>query len=905
MGPPGGGRNPVTGRLLRHFCVVAINEFDDACYSRIYTAISSWWAARARLPEAASARLSAVVAATLSLYGALRRQLLPTPAKSHYVYNMRDLSKVFQVDDHLGVNFSDAFPPAVDVTGDPAGGPPSAAVSPRRGGGVAEGTAEAAALRRVVYAPFAKAAGGEGPSLYQEVPSGQQLLRAVEGALADYNTQSKSRLELVVFAYAAEHVARISRIIRRGAQQPYGNALLVGVGGSGRQSLSRLAAHMAEYKLFSVEITRSYGLTEWREDLKKVLLQAGVSGQPCVFLVSDTQLKSEAFLEDINNILNTGEVPNLFAKDEVVSILEGVTARAKKAAAAAAAAAAGTAGSGPQQPRAAGAALTPAGLWAFFVESCRANLHLVLAMSPVGGAFRERLRKFPSLVNCTTIDWFSEWPADALQGVAGRFLASLDMAPASAEPASAAAPAAAAAPSSGESPTAAASAAPGAGAAPHEGAGEDGRGFEESEAGAAAREAVVELCMAMHIGVRRLAQDFYRDQKRRTYTTPTSYLELIQAYKELLGAKRKQVQQQRSRYEVGLSKLLAAEVDVGRMQEELTALQPRLVETGKQVAETLTVVDRETQEAAAKREVVAGEEAAASTKAAAAKAIKDECEGELAVAMPLLESALAALNTLTKADITEVKSMKNPPAPVKVVMEAVCQMLGVKPKKMNDPSDPTKKLDDYWGPSQALLGDPTFMSQLSGYDKDNIAPNVIAAIRPFLDRKEFEPETVKKASKAAYGLCCWVRAMEAYDRVAKVVAPKKAALATAEAEFEQLMVGLRAKKAELAAVEARVEELNSKLREMQASRGARPAERKASLEAEAALCEKKLERATKLIGGLGGEKTRWSEVTRRLAKDYVNLTGDVLLAAGYIAYLGPYTAPYRDRMAHAWLSKCR
>lgn len=62
--------------------------------------------------------------------------------------------------------------------------------------------------------------------------------------------------------------------------------------------------------------------------------------------------------------------------------------------------------------------------------------------------------------------------------------------------------------------------------------------------------------------------------------------------------------------------------------------------------------------------------------------LQDECEGELAVAMPLLESALAALNTLTKADITEVRSMKNPPAPVKVTMEAVCQLLGVKPKKV-------------------------------------------------------------------------------------------------------------------------------------------------------------------------------------------------------------------------------
>lgn len=62
--------------------------------------------------------------------------------------------------------------------------------------------------------------------------------------------------------------------------------------------------------------------------------------------------------------------------------------------------------------------------------------------------------------------------------------------------------------------------------------------------------------------------------------------------------------------------------------------------------------------------------------------LQDECEGELAVAMPLLESALAALNTLTKADITEVRSMKNPPAPVKVTMEAVCQLLNVKPKKV-------------------------------------------------------------------------------------------------------------------------------------------------------------------------------------------------------------------------------
>lgn len=68
----------------------------------------------------------------------------------------------------------------------------------------------------------------------------------------------------------------------------------------------------------------------------------------------------------------------------------------------------------------AGKPLTPASLYAFFVEACRANLHMMLAMSPVGAAFRERLRKFPSLVNCCTIDWFSVWPADALKSVASK-----------------------------------------------------------------------------------------------------------------------------------------------------------------------------------------------------------------------------------------------------------------------------------------------------------------------------------------------------------------------------------------------------------------------------------------------------------------------------------------------------
>ncbi|MEW5317509.1 MAG: hypothetical protein WDW38_008798 [Sanguina aurantia] len=837
-----GGGTLSRPRFVRHFNLVCIAEFDDDTYQTIYGSITDWWMRRARCPEEVQRKGAALVRATIQMYNTIRKELLPTPAKSHYTYNMRDMSKVFQgiqavgvavdepgklvrlwahellrvfhdrlvsdedkawfcgtlkdsIDTHMGLRFEDVY-------------------EPRPGSDVKRG--DVSLLRTVLFCDFQ---GGSGPEnqKYEEVADLSKLLATVEGCLAEYNAQVKNRMDLVLFVYAVEHICRISRIMK----QPYGNGLLVGVGGSGRQSLTRIATFMADYRLFSIEITKSYTSTEWREDLKRVLRQAGASAIPTVFLFSDTQLKEESFLEDINNILNTGEVPNLFPKDEMVVIMEAVTARAKKA----------------------GKPLTPASLYAFFIEQARANLHMILCMSPVGSAFRERLRKFPSLVNCTTIDWFSVWPADALKAVASRFLHDVE--------------------------------------------------FEEG----GTRSAVEDMCMTFHVSVRALAVDYQREVQRFYYTTPTSFLELIQTYKELLGGKRKAVLQMKGRYEVGLEKLLAAEKEVNTMKVELIQLQPKLIETGKEVVETLKVVDAETREAEAKKVVVLGEEAVANEKAASSKAIKDECEGDLAVAMPLLESALAALNTLTKGDITEVKSMKSPPAVVKLVMEAVCTMMLIKPKKVNDPANPSKKMDDYWTPSQALLGEPGFLSRLQEFDKDNIAPAIVTAIRPYVAMPEFEPEVVKKASKAAYGLCCWVRAMEAYDRVAKVVAPKKAKLAEAEAEFTELMVGLNAKKAELAGVERRLAALNSKLGEMQA--------RKAQLEFDVDLCEKKLDRATKLIGGLGGEKTRWTEVAAKLGHDIINLTGDVLLSSGAIAYLGAFTALYRDRATRQWVGACK
>ena len=124
-------------------------------------------------------------------------------------------------------------------------------------------------------------------------------------------------MRLVFFWDAIEHVSRLARVLR----QPRGNAMLVGVGGSGKQSLTRFAAYLAEMKCFQIELTKGYGYMEFREDLKKLYFVAGCDGVPVVFLFADTQIVVEAFIEDMNNILNSGEVPNLFASDEWEKII--------------------------------------------------------------------------------------------------------------------------------------------------------------------------------------------------------------------------------------------------------------------------------------------------------------------------------------------------------------------------------------------------------------------------------------------------------------------------------------------------------------------------------------------------------------------------------------------------------
>ena len=139
--------------------------------------------------------------------------------------------------------------------------------------------------------------------------------------------------------------------------------------------------------------------------MKELMFTSGIDGKSICFLMTDTQIISESFIEDINNLLNTGEIPNLWKpedKDKIVNGVRPVVIEMKKVE-------------------------SIEVINQTFVQRIRDNLHICLCMSPVGDTLRVRCRMFPSLVNCCTLDWFSRWPEEALLYVSSEFLKELDL----------------------------------------------------------------------------------------------------------------------------------------------------------------------------------------------------------------------------------------------------------------------------------------------------------------------------------------------------------------------------------------------------------------------------------------------------------------------------------------------
>eukprot|EP00753_Platysulcus_tardus_P011842 PLAT3317.22.p1 GENE.PLAT3317.22~~PLAT3317.22.p1 ORF type:complete len:2183 (+),score=1467.98 PLAT3317.22:1402-7950(+) len=730
---PTAGSFLVNERLQRHFVTLAVQLPAEETLRGVYGAILGGHLAA--FSSAVQALCEPVVKATIALLQHVAARFLPSAVKFVYNWNMRELSNIFQ---GLCSSAADFYRQPLmfvrlwlhesqRVLGDRL----LQELEIERFGGMLVETSkryfeeEQDKLHEqpLLFSYFANQTAATAEPMYLPVSDYATLRKTMAAALAEYNSTSKQVMDLVLFEEAMQHVCRIARILWR----PAGNAMLVGVGGSGKQSLTRLAAYVSGFATRQIAVNAAYTEAAFREDLVKMHMEAGLKNG-VVFLLTDSQVADERFLVYINDLLSSGWIPDLFSSDELDGVFNSLRSQAK----------------------AAGIPETRDTMTEFFLERVRANLHVVLAFSPVGDTFRSRARRFPALVNCTSIDWFHAWSKDALVSVAARFLGELEL------------------------------------------------GSDDT------RDNIAYHMAEVHLSVAETSKRFKATLGRHNYVTPKSYLELISFYKLLLADKRAAMTNKIERLDVGLSTLAHTAESVAELQDDLKMTLAKVEERKKATDALLEQMGKERGQAELKQEAATVERAKAAAASDTAAAIEEKAQEELAEARPALERAREAVSGLSKASLTELKNFPKAPKDVDLIVAAVLMMLEGEFNGKHHTWDRFKRL---------MKSVDAFKSRLESYDAESMEPRLVEALTPIYDNPAFQVSVMERRSMAASKLCDFVRNIFTYNRVFTRVKPLMQSLEDARRNKAEAEEALAAVEAVVAEVEARLKALQDSFME--------------------------------------------------------------------------------------------
>jgi len=238
--------------------------------------------------------------------------------------------------------------------------------------------------------------GGEDAS-YNEISDYGRLHEAMEAGLARYNSSGAAAMDLVLFEDAMDHVTRIMRVLK----MRKGHLMLVGVGGSGKQSLSRLSAHLLGVLHIQLQLGRSdYTYLNFVDDLRAIYTTVGIKGTETMLLINEAKLSDTSFLADINDLVASADILAILTpedRDDIIKVLSN-------------------------ELKMQGLMNTPDDCMRYFKDRVLNGLHVVFCVSPVGENLRIHCRHFPSLLGGMGMDWVHPWPKGGLQTVADKFL---------------------------------------------------------------------------------------------------------------------------------------------------------------------------------------------------------------------------------------------------------------------------------------------------------------------------------------------------------------------------------------------------------------------------------------------------------------------------------------------------
>ena len=389
--------------------------------------------------------------------------------------------------------------------------------------------------------------------------------------------------------------------------------MLVGIGGSGKQSLTKLASYISGYKTFQITMTRTYNTANFIEDLKLLFRSCGIQGKGTTFLFADQDVKEEGFLEYINGVLSGSQIMNLFSRDEQSEITNECTPLMRR-----------------ESPN---ISLTTESAIAWFLDRVNANFHVVLCFSPVGEQFRTRAIKFPGIFSGCTINWFQEWPKDALVSVSTHFL----------------------------------------------------NNFEIKCSNDVKKNLYTAMALVQD-SVSKACRDYFERFRRANHVTPKSFLNFIKSYKEIYVLKRLEIDKTKERINHGLEKLSEASARIEMLKCQLSEMEKGLIQANDKSANVLAEAAREAKEAETIKERINANKNKAEQIVIEIDQDRQIAEEKLGVAKPALEEAEKALNTIKPSNISAIKKLGKPPHLIMRIMDSVLILFRVKlpPPKLDE-----------------------------------------------------------------------------------------------------------------------------------------------------------------------------------------------------------------------------
>ncbi|KAL2829944.1 dynein heavy chain, N-terminal region 1-domain-containing protein, partial [Aspergillus cavernicola] len=669
----------------------------------------------------------------------------------------------------------------------------------------------------------------KGPILFSNwlsknyVPVEQERLRDFVKARLKTFCEEEVDVPLVLFNDVLEHALRIDRVFR----QPQGHLILIGVSGSGKTTLSRFVAWMNGLKVFQIKVHGKYSSEDFDDDLRNVLRRAGCKGEKICFIMDESNVLDSGFLERMNTLLANAEVPGLFEGDEYSALMTACKEGAQRQ----------------------GLLLdSQEELYKWFTQQITKNLHVVFTMNPPEEGLSSKAATSPALFNRCVLNWMGDWSDQALFQVGSELTQSVDL-----DKPNFVAP--------DSIPVA----------------------YRELSLPASHREAVVNSMVYIHYSLQRFNQRLQKQQGKTTYLTPRHYLDFVAQYVKLFNEKREDLEEQQRHLNVGLEKLRDTVEKVSDLRASLAQKKLQLEKKDAEANEKLQRMVADQREAE-QRKAVSLEVQAALEKQEKEVALRREVVlNDLARAEPAVEEAQKSVSNIKRQHLTEVRSMGNPPASVRLALEAVCTLLGHKV--------------DSWKTIQGLVRKDDFIASIVNYDNERqmTRNHRLKMQKEFLSQDDFTYERVNRASKACGPLVQWVEAQVNYSEILDRVGPLRE-------EVDQLEEQALQTKAEAQAIENTINDLESSIATYKAEYAALISETQ-SIKTEMSRVQFKVDRSVRLLDSLSSERTRWEEGSKSFETQISTLVGDVLIAAAFLAYAGFYDQQFRKAMIDDWVQQ--